>query len=195
MDDKELILKELDELRKRNSKLVNINNDLIDSIDIRKAEERINKNKDFLQLYRKELRSMRGLTTKNSTSMQILLLFAEKMNKQNAIVISMKALQQITGHSRATLSRAVKTLKDESFIKIVKIGTSNAYILNSNVFWTTHADHKEKISVFSATVIATGAEQNEKYIENWDKVKLKRIPLIQENEILTIADEQEELND
>lgn len=185
----EQILEELETLRATNTRLVNLNNQLVDNLETEKAERSTKKNRDFLQLYRKELLSMRGLTTKNPVSMQILLLFAEKMNKQNAIIISMKALEQITKHSRSTLSRAVAVLKNESFIKIVKVGTANAYVLNSNVFWTTHADTKEQMSVFSATVIAVGSEQNQKYLENWDKVKLKRIPLIQEHEILSAQEE------
>lgn len=130
------------------------------------------KNFNFLQLQKDRMKDIRALTKRSPTATQLLFLFAEKMNKQNAIVISFQTLELITGYSRPTLSRAVKMLQEERWIQIVKIGTANCYVINSGVFWQDYRD--KKITVFNATIIASESEQPK---ENWKNVTLKKLPV------------------
>jgi hypothetical protein len=159
------------------------NNRMHSLLEEREREARSKNNHNFIQLYRNQAKELRRLGQKSGLALNLLLLFGEKMNRQNAIMISYKALQEITGKSRQSLSNAIRILQNEKFLKIIKVGTSNAYIINSEVFWTSHANLKSKLSVFNATVIATESEQEPGWVENWDKVKLKHMPLIEQDEL------------
>ena len=79
---------------------------LLTMIEERDAEKNQKKNIDFVQLYKKELKQLRGLVKLNPTAAQILLVFVEKMNKQNAVIMSYKTLEQITKKKRNTCSKA-----------------------------------------------------------------------------------------
>ncbi len=44
------------------------------------------------------------------------------MNKNNAVVCSHRVLEEVTGKKRTTVSLAIKCLKDNGFITILKNG-------------------------------------------------------------------------
>ncbi|MGX8249298.1 hypothetical protein ACWS7J_28240, partial [Escherichia coli] len=102
------------------------------------------------------------------------MILAQTMDKQNAVMISFKAMQEILGKSRPTLDRAVRLLKDDNWIQVVKVGTANAYILNTAVFWTDRGDRRSMTS-FNARVVTT-LEEQEIDLRNNPDVKLRRTP-------------------
>lgn len=173
-----------EELRNANARLLAL---------LEEKEKEINqkKNIDFVQLYKKELKQLRGLVRLNPTAAQLLFLFVEKMNKQNAVLMSYKTLEQITKKTRQTCSKAVKDLREANFINIVKIGNVNAYVVNSNVFWSTDNAIKEKFAMFTATVVACGADQDVDF-EDWSNIKLKQIPIIFPGEKIIINGDNNE---
>lgn len=179
-----------DVLQQELSKARALNSKLVDRINELEAEERLRKNQNFVQLYKQELKELRALNAKDPTAMSLLLMLVEKMNKQNAIVMSQKTMMKITGKSRPTISRAVKTLRDTNFMQVIKVGSANAYVINSRVFWQTVSN--SKFSVFSATVIASEDEQNSGFIEDWDGVELKQVPLFQERVVEAPEEQTEE---
>lgn len=136
--------------------------------------------KDFLQVTRGYLRDMRELARRSPVAHQILWLLAERMNRTNAVVMSQKTMGQILGYSRATLSRAIALLRDENWIQVVLSGTSNAYVMNSKVFWRDHGG--KRYTSFFAEVIASEDEQSHP-IEDWDNVKLRHVPVLQSDEV------------
>lgn len=166
-----------------------LNTKLVDRINELEAEDRFRKNQNFVQLYKQELVELRALSLKDPNAMSLLLILVEKMNKQNAIIMSQKTMTKITGKSRPTVARAVKILKDTRFIQVVKIGTANAYIINSKVFWQSTT--VGKFSSFSATVIASLDEQNKGFEENWKDVELKHVPFLNERAIEAPEEQQE----
>jgi hypothetical protein len=186
MEDQNNINAEVERLRDSNARLLTL-------LEQQERENNQKKNIDFVQLYKKELRQLRSLVKANPTAAQILLVFVEKMNKQNAVIMSFKTLEQITKKTRQTCSKAVRDLRAANFINIIKIGNANAYVINSNVFWTTDNQIKEKFSQFSATVVACGADQDEDF-EDWSNVKLKQIPIIYPGEQLTLIGEEADDN-
>ena len=109
------------------------------------------------------------------------------MNRQNALMCGYETLGKITGLSRQSLYKSVKYLKEHNWIQVVKVGTANAYIVNSKVFWQSYGN--QKMTVFHATVIASSDEQDEP-IENWDSVKLKNFPFLSGKEELVLVDEK-----
>lgn len=135
-------------------------------------EER--KNQDFVQFSRKVMAAHRQLIKTSPVAAEVLSLLVESMNKQNAVVCSYKFLMEVTGYSRTTLHRAIKLLQEEKWMQIVKLGTANAYVINSAAFWSSHANGKQ-YSVFHATVIAAASEQD-KSIDDMRGIKLKKPP-------------------
>ena len=168
----------INELRDANARLLSL-------LEEKDRELNQKKNIDFVQLYKKELKQLRSLVKLNPTAAQILLVFVEKMNKQNAVIMSYKTLEQITKKTRQTCSKAVKDLRESKFINIIKIGNANAYVVNSNVFWSTDNAIKEKFSMFTATVVACGSDQDPDF-EDWSNVKLKQIPIIYPGEQMSL---------
>lgn len=168
-----------DELLERVNNLQNLNNNLTNQLLEKEIEFRKKANKDFVQLYKKELIQLRALAEKDPNALSVLFILVEKMNKQNAIVVSQKALMQWTEKSRTTIHNAIKALEETKFVQIVKIGTSNAYVVNSTVFWQSDALTKERTTTFSAQVVAIESEQDEGFIEQWKDVKLEDLKNIE----------------
>lgn len=150
------------------------------------AEAAAKKNYNFVQVQKSALKDMRGLAARSPKAMQLLLTLVEKMNRENAIMISKKTLEQITGMSSASVTRAIKLLKEERWVQIIKVGTSNVYRVNSLAFWQAAKD--QRYTSFRATIVASENEQD----ENWDGVKLKHFPLLESNDVekMQIVDEQ-----
>ncbi|HGJ5684827.1 TPA: replication/maintenance protein RepL [Salmonella enterica subsp. enterica serovar Stanley] len=130
------------------------------------------KSADFVQIKDRYLKDIRVLISQNPVSAQILFLFIEKMGKfNNSIVCSYQTLIEITGFSRATISRAIKLLKDQNWIDTVKIGSATAYCVNAQVAWRK-ANNQRHYAIFSSTIIASSSE-NKDYKTN---KKLRNIP-------------------
>lgn len=137
------------------------------------ADEIARKNQNFLQVEKRSLKDIRSLIKRNPTAARLLMIMAEKMNRQNALLCSFRTLQEITGLGRTTLSAAVSMLRKECWIEVIKVGTANAYRVNSRVFWQSYGNLKH--TSFSATIIATSTEQDK---EAWDNVDLRHFPLM-----------------
>lgn len=147
-----------------------------DLLEAERITQRLPKNMDFVQVSRAELRAIGELGAKSALALDLLMVLAQSMDKQNAVMISFKAMELILGKSRPTLDRAVRILKEDQWVQVVKVGTANAYILNSAVFWTDKGNNRY-LSDFSAKVITTLGEQDKDLRAN-PKVKLKRVPTI-----------------
>jgi hypothetical protein len=178
---------ESDKIRELRSQL----SAMSDLLEQEKIKQRLPKNMDFLQVTKSELRNLTDLSKKNQLSFEILMSFAQVMNKQNAIIMSYATMQTIIGKSRVTLSNAVKVLREDKWIQVVKIGTANAYVLNSAVFWTDKGFRKET-ATFTAQVVTTLDEQDKDLRKN-QKIKLKRTPDLQVNEKMVQEPEQQDI--
>jgi Fe2+ or Zn2+ uptake regulation protein len=139
------------------------------------ADEKAKKNYNFLQVEIKTLKEFRRLSDQSPKALKLLFTLAEKMNRMNAIMASNATLSQIAGMSIPTVTRAIKLLKEERWIQVVRIGTANAYVINSTVFWKSTGDLKH--ASFHAQIIASSDEQTEP-VENWDGVTLKHFPFM-----------------
>lgn len=188
MTELEQLKQQLKEVTDKNNNLLDRNARLLTLAEEKDKELSERKNLNFVQLYKNELKQLRALVRLNPTAAQILFVLVEKMNKQNAVVMSYKTLEQITKRTRQTCSKAMKDLREANFINIVKVGNVNAYVVNSNVFWSTDNQSKERFSVFTATVVACGSEQEQDF-EDWSNVKLKSIPIIAVGEQISLFNE------
>jgi hypothetical protein len=137
------------------------------------AREAAKKNYHFLQLDKRAMTEVRRLILSAPKAASLLILLSEHMNRQNAIVMSMSTLMDLTGWSRPTVSKSVALLREEHWIQVIKVGTANAYVINNSVFWQS-ARHL-KITSFSATIVATSTEQDAGFSIK-EKVTLKHFP-------------------
>lgn len=158
------------------------------SHDVSPSETAESQNFNFVQVSREYLRAMRALTKKNPLAQEILFYLVEHMGRtSNAVVCSYATLQEVTGTSRATVGRALKLLKDDSWIDTVKIGSATAYAVNARAFWQAGRNQK-KYAIFQATVIASESEQASDFRDLVEK-PLRHIPFIQGNDRIVPADE------
>jgi len=137
--------------------LISKTRDLINEEEQR-LEEKLNA--DFVQLYRKNIEAIVELGKRSQLAVLIFVYLLKTIDRQNAVVISQETLCEIFEVSRMTMYRAQKELEKSNFIKIIKVGTANAYVLNSEIVWTTYAN-KKQFAVFSAQIIASKEEQKE----------------------------------
>jgi len=68
----------------------------------------------------------------------------------NSVIISSPTLARILDKSVRTIARAVKYLSDNDYVKIVKVGTTNSYVVNEQVSFAGTEDQRK--AVFSATI-------------------------------------------
>lgn len=135
---------------------------------------------DFVQVTRGYISEMRGLAKRSPLAHSMLWLLIERMNKTNAIVISQKAMSELLDAHKGSISRAAKMLADERWVQVIKIGTSNAYVVNSQVIWRANNRNGKRYTVFNAEVIATETEQSS--LKAWDNMELKHVPVISKKE-------------
>jgi hypothetical protein len=159
-------------------------------IETEQAErEAAKKNNNFLQLTRTNIPDLLFLAKDSPVGLEIMGQMLQRMNRMNAIVISQDTLATITGKNKRTIIRAIQYLKANNWIDVVKIGTANAYIVNSEVFWMGPRD--ERHAAFPAQVIAAEKEQKTPI----RKVKLKHFPVLYQDEQLTLIGEQNQQHD
>lgn len=123
-----------------------------------------NKNKNFVQLNRDFMMDIAILGKENSSALSVFMFISQNMDGNNALCISMKALEEALELSRSTLSRAVKYLKEKGWLCILKTGTSNVYIINPDIEWTSWANQKQYCK-FQTNVIVSPSE-NIDFIKN-----------------------------
>lgn len=140
--------------------------------------ERAKKNNDFVQFSRKNMLAIAELIRDNNTAAQIFMFLTKFTDRYNAIVCSSAILEEYTGASRSTVSRAIKHLKNKDFITVGKSGTTNVYILNPHVVWSSWRNAKEYCE-FSGGILLSRSENAD--LE--EKLKSKMTKVLGKNEV------------
>lgn len=128
------------------------------------ADELNKQNKDFVQLYRPFIDDVANLAFENKQAYKLFMFFVKHMDGVNALCVSNLALMEILQCSQPTVTRSVKYLKDNGWMDVLKSGTSNVYIINPDVAWTSYANQKEYCK-FKSNVILSSSE-NAEYLKN-----------------------------
>lgn len=168
---------------------------LTDELDRRDREEGKKKNANFIQTYR-PLDRFVELSRDNHKAATVLWALANKMDHQNAVVMTMPTLVELTKIPERTVRRAIATLKEQKWIQVLKVGTANAYVINSSVMWRDSADKKRQYATFSAQVVANKKEQSKEdqlAIERGESPELIDFPVAADGELLPLLGEQGEM--
>lgn len=138
----------------------------------------------FVQTERATHEAWFSLTLTAPKASALLHLLANRVGDHNAVVASYPALAEISGMSVSTIRRAVATLIEGNWMEVRRLGPSstvNAYVLNDRVVWT-RARNDLRHSLFSATVIATETEQDDR-AELGKQHELHRLPKLGEHQL------------
>lgn len=117
------------------------------------------KNKDFIQFYRSNVDILSELAS-NKKALDLFLLLCKHMDGTNALCVSNVVLAELLNSTTRTIQRAIKYLKDNGYVCILKSGTSNVYVVNPDIAWTSYGDQK-KYCKFQSTVLLSSSENNE----------------------------------
>lgn len=126
--------------------------------------DRRKQNQDFVMYFRPFMDELTKMAGENYTAYRLFQLLCKHMDGTNALCVSNIALQELLDCSKATICRATKYLKDNGWIDILKSGTSNVYIVNPDVAWTSYGDQKAYCK-FQANVLLSATE-NAEYLKN-----------------------------
>lgn len=122
------------------------------------------KNKDFVQLYRRHIDDLARLARENGSAYDLFMFLIKNMDGFNSLIISSNALAEIMGISTRTVFRATKYLKENGWVCILKSGSTNVYIVNPDIVWTSYANQKSCCK-FSSNVILSSSE-NAEFLRN-----------------------------
>lgn len=141
------------------------------------VEEDGTRNYNFVQLSKGYIRQMGLLGRKSAVAHELLMYFVDNMGRgTNAVIVSYNTLMEITGCTKATISRCINILKNDNWIDVVKVGGSYAYCVNARAYWQATRGEK-RYAIFNATVIASEHEQASSYPEK-AKEKLIYVPIV-----------------
>ena len=141
---------------------------------------------DFTMVTRGYWADIRALSKRMPVAFQLLTLITERMNRTNALVVSQATLSELLGVGRTTVHKAVRLLEQERWVQVVKVGTANAYILNSKVAWRDHSG--KRYGSFYAEVLVSQEEQ-QKTSEELEGVELRHVPVLMKGEKPLVSDE------
>jgi DNA-binding transcriptional regulator YhcF (GntR family) len=149
--------------------IISTTHELIDR-ELEKLQQK--KSHNFVQLYRENLEDLSKLARKNAMATSILFFFFKIIDRQNSVIISQTALAEHFNVSRVTIGTSIKALEQAGFIKILRTGGSSAYLINSDVVWTTYND-KRSTAKFTAQVMVN---LNEQTLKTRREAKTKQVP-------------------
>ncbi len=136
------------------------------------------KNGNFVQFYRDTMPAVRKLIKENALAAEILIFISEQMDGYNAVIASYQVLTDITGKSRISCSNAVKYLRENGYVTVLKSGTSNVYVVNPEIAWTSYGNQKS-LCKFNGKIVLSATENKAFYYKNHSD-KFKKLPDPQE---------------
>lgn len=133
-------------------------------------------NSNFVQIYRDHFSEVRWLMDKNVLACKIFLFILEHMDKKNALACSSAILEDYFGKSRSTISRAIKVLKENGFVDVLKMGNCNVYIVNQEIAWTDKGKLKQYCKFEGNMLISRKENKDYAYTQNYNKPKVLSNP-------------------
>ena len=138
-------------------KLANLKSEAVDESS---EEEKAKKNHNFVQLKRPAIKYFRRLMKDNPLAAQIFTFLMEHMDYRNAVVCSATVLREYFEVSRMSVYRAIKCLEETHFLIIGKSGSTNVFIVNPEIVWSSYANAK-KFCEFQGTIFMSETENKD----------------------------------
>lgn len=137
-------------------------------------QEREKKNTNFIMMYREHMPEIRWLMKKSRYASSIFNFILEHMDYNNALMCSYQVFMDYFEISQVTVARAIKLLKDNGFVDVLKSGTSNVYIVNQEIAWSSW-DNQKKYCKFNGNILISATENKDyEYRKQFDKFKTLR---------------------
>jgi len=150
-------------------------------MEIQKQEEKEqelreeqDKNANFVQLYREHMTEVRWLMSNHNFASSLLFFILEHMDNRNALACSYSVFEDYFGKSRTTVYRAVKLLQENGFIDVLKMGSSNVYIVNDELAWTDKKS-KKRFAKYDGKILVSKKENKDyEYRSQFERFKALR---------------------
>jgi DNA-binding transcriptional ArsR family regulator len=140
----------------------------------RKKQEELQKNANFIQLYRDHMPEMRWLMTNHQFASSVLFFILEHMDNRNALACSYSVFEDYFEKHKTTIYRNLKILEENGFIDILKMGTSNVYLVNQDLAWTDNKSSK-KFAKYDGKILVSKKENKDyQYRSQFDRFKSLR---------------------
>lgn len=97
------------------------------------------------------------LKEKSNIAYHLLVFILDNLPQDGFFICSYRVFEERFGISQASVTRAIKLLKENGFINIFKSGTTNVYSLNYSLTLSTF-DNGRKYSAFSSIVFLSYSE-------------------------------------
>lgn len=152
------------------------------NISIPLTEEDLPPTFGWLMIDKKPVQMLKVLAIKHPVAMGTLMHMVENMSRSNAFMASQQSIAKALDVSPRAIKMAVSELESRKFIQIVKIGTANAYIVNTRVAW--QGKRGARYAHFHADIVAYEIEQS-KDID--DETPLIQIPKAHPGERYLVA--------
>lgn len=133
------------------------------------VEEAVNESKkstaysDFTQLNDKQIPNINKLIKLSPIAARIFMFILEHMDNCNAVICSSMVLAEALDCSVSAISKSLKVLKDNGFVKIAKSGSTNVFYLNAEIAWHSYGKNRKYAQFNNASVIFSKSEQNTHY--------------------------------
>lgn len=139
----------------------------------------------WLQWDKKSMRPMQQLALKSPIAMSLLILMIDHMSRSNALMVSQKGLATKMAVTERSIRAAISLLQKMRFIDVVKVGTANVYVVNTQIAWQGNRGHR--YAHFTAEVLAFESEQVDEL--SLGKDDLIPVPRLMPNERLLVQNE------
>src|SRR5699024_433237 len=148
-------------------------------IDKQEEEEQMEreeqgKNHNFVQIYKDHMPELRWLMNNHALASSLLFFIIEHMDNRNALACSYAVFEDYFGKHKTTIYRNLKILEENGFFNILKMGTSNVYVINENLAWTDRNDRK-KYSKYDGKILVSKKENKDyEYRNQFERLKALR---------------------
>ena len=141
----------------------------------------------WLMMDKKPIQALKRLAIEHPIAMGCLMHFVENMSRSNAYMASQQSIGKALGVTSRAVKTAVSVLQEARFVQVVKIGTANAYIVNTKVAW--QGNRGARFAHFHADVVAYENEQPAGR-EIDDDTPLIPLPVLEEGERLLVNNDE-----
>ena len=135
---------------------------------------------------KKPIQALKRLAISHPIAMGCLMHFVENMSRTNAYMASQKSIADQLNVSTRAVKEAVAVLESTRFIQIIKVGTANAYVVNTKVAW--QGQRGARFAHFHADIVAYEVEQS-RALDLDDKEPLMQIPRTEPGERILVGNE------